>query len=130
MSRRADSGKSASLDCSADACYFDTLFIDVGDSVPRHVDLRPLCSKAVPVVLRGRACRVALKRIVGGELVQGGGSKDFGGCGRGSRLMLESGEHLYCWRYVERAEATARLAIAASDTILDLPDGVPYDGSP
>jgi uncharacterized alpha-E superfamily protein len=30
-------------------------------------------------------------------------------------------------RYVERAEATARLAIAASDTILDLPDGVPYD---
>ena len=30
-------------------------------------------------------------------------------------------------RYVERAEATARLAIAASETILDLPDGLPYD---
>jgi len=30
-------------------------------------------------------------------------------------------------RYIERAEVTSRLAIAASDTILDLPDGLPYD---
>jgi uncharacterized alpha-E superfamily protein len=43
-------------------------------------------------------------------------------------MLARVAEHLY-WlsRYVERAEATARLAIAASDTILDLPDGVPYD---
>ena len=43
-------------------------------------------------------------------------------------MLAQVAEHLY-WlsRYVERAEATARLAIAASDTILDLPDGVPYD---
>ena len=43
-------------------------------------------------------------------------------------MLSRVAEHLY-WlaRYVERAEATARLAIAASDTILDLPDGVPYD---
>ena len=43
-------------------------------------------------------------------------------------MLSRVAEHLY-WlaRYIERAEATARLAIAASDTILDLPDGVPYD---
>ena len=43
-------------------------------------------------------------------------------------MLARVAEHLY-WlsRYIERAEATARLAIAASDTILDLPDGVPYD---
>jgi uncharacterized alpha-E superfamily protein len=43
-------------------------------------------------------------------------------------MLARVAEHLY-WlsRYVERAETTARLAIAASDTILDLPDGVPYD---
>jgi uncharacterized alpha-E superfamily protein len=43
-------------------------------------------------------------------------------------MLARVAENLY-WlsRYVERAEATARLAIAASDTILDLPDGVPYD---
>ena len=46
-------------------------------------------------------------------------------------MLSRVAEHLY-WlaRYVERAEATARLAIAASDTILDLPDGVPMTGSP
>ena len=43
-------------------------------------------------------------------------------------MLSRVAEHLY-WlaRYVERAEATARLTIAASDTILDLPDGVLYD---
>lgn len=43
-------------------------------------------------------------------------------------MLARVASHLY-WlaRYIERAEATARLAIAASDTILDLPDGVPYD---
>lgn len=43
-------------------------------------------------------------------------------------MLSRVAEHLY-WlaRYIERAEATARLAIAASDTILDLPDGIPYD---
>lgn len=43
-------------------------------------------------------------------------------------MLARVAEHLY-WlaRYIERAEATSRLAIAASDTILDLPDGVPYD---
>ena len=43
-------------------------------------------------------------------------------------MLSRVAEHLY-WlaRYIERAEATARLTIAASDTILDLPDGVPYD---
>lgn len=43
-------------------------------------------------------------------------------------MLSRVAEHLY-WmaRYIERAEATARLAIAASDTILDMPVGVPYD---
>lgn len=42
-------------------------------------------------------------------------------------MLSRVADHLY-WlaRYVERAEASARLAIAASDTILDLPSAVPY----
>jgi uncharacterized alpha-E superfamily protein len=42
-------------------------------------------------------------------------------------MLARVADHLY-WlsRYIERAEATARLAIAASDTILDLPEAVPY----
>lgn len=42
-------------------------------------------------------------------------------------MLSRVADHLY-WlsRYMERAEATARLAIAASDTILDLPSAVPY----
>lgn len=43
-------------------------------------------------------------------------------------MLSRVAEHLY-WlsRYIERAEATARLATAASDTILDLPTTIPYD---
>ena len=43
-------------------------------------------------------------------------------------MLSRVAEHLY-WlsRYVERAEATARLATAAFDTILDLPTTIPYD---
>lgn len=43
-------------------------------------------------------------------------------------MLARVAENLY-WlaRYIERAEASARLAIAASDTILDLPEGLPYD---
>ena len=111
-----------------------------GRVVPRHLDLRPfILSGDQPYVTQGGLTRVALNE---GSLVvnssQGGGSKDtwvidptssyppstaVASPNRGETMLLSRVAESVYWagRYLERAEATARLVHVHTELFLDLP---------
>ena len=120
-----------------------------GRVVPRHLDLRPfILSGERPYVTQGGLTRVALDE---GSLVvnssQGGGSKDTWvidptfvptqcpdppsrspETGGNAMLLSRVAESVY-WagRYLERAEATARLVHVHTELFLDLPKAAGID---